>query len=368
MEPYLTLIANRIGLLYAKLKRMVRQTDAELSSVQILPYVGHGTRSVIYLKGRVLEKHRVVSGHDADSKWRNLRNTYHRFNSHKMPDVLVTARLGNAEQRVRTDAAGFFHFEITFDPPLTSADVWHDVQLELPVYRGQAGALATASVLIPPEDAQFGVISDLDDTVLRSNVVNLLKLARNTFFYNSHTRLPFAGVAEFYHALQRGTQASFNPIFYVSNSPWNLYDLIVDFFAIKGIPLGPIFLIHLGLSPRHLSRPDPIRNKLEQIEGLLTAHPDLPFLLIGDSGEDDPEVYLQVIQTHPGRIRAVYIRDVTGKGRKSEIRAVVEQARQIGVDMLLVADTVAAAEHAARREFIDAQALPAIRQQSVEDQ
>ncbi len=364
----MTLIANRIGLLYAKLKRMVRQTEAESSSVQILPYVGHGTRSMIYLKGRVLEKHRVVGGRDEDSKWRNLRNTYHRFNSHKMPDVLVTARLGNAEQQVQTDAAGFFDFEIVLDPPLTSANVWHNVELELPAYRGQAGALATAPVLISPDDAQFGVISDLDDTVLRSDVINLLKLARNTFLYNSHTRLPFAGVAEFYHALQRGTQSGFNPIFYVSNSPWNLYDLIADFFAIKGIPPGPIFLIHLGLTPRHLSRPDPVRNKLEQIERLLNTHPDLSFLLIGDSGEHDPEVYLQVIQTHPGRIRAVYIRDVTGKGRKREIRAVVEQARQIGVDMLLVTDTVAAAEHAAQRDFIQAAALPAIRQQSAEDQ
>ncbi len=361
------LIANRIGLLYAKLKRMVRQPEAESSSVQILPYVGHGTRSVIYLKGRVLEKHRVASGRDEDSKWRNLRNTYHRFNSHKMADVVVTAQIGDAEQQVRTDASGFFDFEIMLDPPLIAAGVWHDVTLELPDYRGQAGALTTAPVLIPPDDTQFGVISDLDDTVLRSDVVNLLKLARNTFLYNAHTRLPFAGVAEFYHALQRGTQGGFNPIFYVSNSPWNLYDLIADFFAVKGIPPGPIFLIHLGLTPRHLSRPDPVRNKLEQIERLLIAYGDLPFLLIGDSGEHDPEVYLQVIQAYTGRIRAVYIRDVTGKGRKREIRTVVEQAKGSGVEMLLVPDTVAAAEHASQHGFILEETLPAIRRQTAED-
>ncbi len=114
----MTLIANRIGLLYAKLKQMVRQTESQIEFRANSPLRRSWDKSVIYLKGRVLEKHRVVSGHDEDSKWRNLRNTYHRFNSHKMVDVLVTARIGNVEQQVRTDAAGFFDFEIELDPPL----------------------------------------------------------------------------------------------------------------------------------------------------------------------------------------------------------------------------------------------------------
>ncbi len=354
--------------MYAKLKQIVRQSDIESSSVQILPYIGHGTQSVIYLKGRVLEKHRVVSGRSEDSKWRNLINTYHRFNSHKMPGVRITARIAGVEAQTRTDAAGFFDFEIVLDPPLISDQVWHDVRLELPEYRGQAGAIANATVVIPPSMAEFGVISDLDDTVLHSNVVNWLKLARNTFFYNAHTRLPFAGVAEFYHALQRGTGGHFNPIFYVSNSPWNLYDLIADFFVVKGIPPGPIFLIHLGLSPRHLSRPDPVRNKLAQIEHLLDTYPDLSFLLIGDSGEHDSEIYLRVIRAYPGRIRAAYIRDVTGKRRQQEIQAIVEQAHRNGVPMLLVPDTIAAAEHAAQHGSILPETLPAIRQQTAADQ
>jgi phosphatidate phosphatase APP1 len=79
--------------------------------------------------------------------------------------------------------------------------------------------------------------------VLQSSVTNFLKMARMVLLGNAHTRLPFEGVAAFYRALQRGASGGeFNPIFYVSNSPWNLYDLLEDFMDVHGVPAGPLFL------------------------------------------------------------------------------------------------------------------------------
>ena len=66
------------------------------------------------------------------------------------------------------------------------------------------------------------MISDLDDTVIQTNVLSILQTARNTFLHNAYTRLAFPGVAAFYQALQHGTGSCANPIFYVSNMPWNL--------------------------------------------------------------------------------------------------------------------------------------------------
>jgi phosphatidate phosphatase APP1 len=215
--------------------------------------------------------------------------------------------------------------------------------------------------------AQFGVISDLDDTVIRSDVVNLIKLARNTFLYNSHTRLPFAGVAEFYHALQRGVGQGYNPIYYVSNSPWNLYDLLVDFFEVRGIPPGTFFLTDLGLSPTQLIRQNAEKHKLGCIQTLLETHPQLPFILIGDSGEHDPEIYLKATERFPGRIRAIYIRDVSEARRDNAVQAMIDDAARLGAEMLLVPDTAVAAAHAAERGFISPEALPAIRQERRED-
>ena len=302
------------------------------------------------------------------SRWRNLLNTYYRFNSHKIAYARVTASFAGREQQVITDEAGFFEIKLKFDTPTQVHEIWNDVLLELPDYRGQTGAQAIAQVMIPSEDAQFGVISDLDDTVLKSDVINRLKLARNTFLRNSHTRLPFAGVAEFYRALQSGTQNQVNPIFYVSNSPWNLHDLIADFFEVRGIPRGPIFLKRLRLAPSSFRTSALVRHKLACIEHLLAVYPKLSFILIGDSGEKDPETYLQAIVHNPGRIAAAYIRDVTGTARHQQLQTIVAEARASGVEMLLAADTAAAAEHAAEHGFILPEVLPNIHRERKEDE
>jgi hypothetical protein len=64
-------------------------------------------------------------------------------------------------------------------------------------------------------------------------------MSRNTFFHNAHSRLPFAGVSEFYKSLQLGRNGKRNnPFFYVSSSPWNLYDLLIDFLDLNDIPLA----------------------------------------------------------------------------------------------------------------------------------
>ena len=93
-------------------------------------------------------------------------------------------------------------------------------------------------VLIPDASAAVGIISDIDDTVLQSSITDWKTAAQLTFLGNARTRKPLLGVAKLYAALQAGV----NPLFYVSSSPWNLYDLLEDFMRLNEIPPGPIFL------------------------------------------------------------------------------------------------------------------------------
>ena len=339
-----------------------------VAPVQILSYTGHGTRGVLYLRGRVIEGYSVLSAQDSDSMWQNVVNMLRRFNSHEVPHARVRATFDGQTYYAQADDEGYYAFEIQLDSPLPDDMIWFDVPLELPDYREQESARTVGRVIVPPSTAQFGVISDLDDTVIKSDVINLIKLARNTFLYNSRTRLPFAGVAEFYHALQQGVGHGFNPIHYVSNSPWNLYDLLVDFFEVRGIPPGTFFLTDLGLTPTKLIRQSGMRHKLAVIETLLQTHPQLPFILIGDSGEKDPEIYLRAVRDFPGRVKAIYIRDVTAQRRDLEVQAMIDQAKSLGTEMLLVPDTGVAAVHAAEQGFIDPDSLPAIRMERTEDQ
>ena len=209
----------------------------------------------------------------------------------------------------------------------------------------------------------MNVVSSRSKTLetVRSSATNVLKMAWIVVRNNAHTRLPFEGVGAFYEALRRGKEGdAFNPIFYVSSSPWNIYDMLVDFLNVHGVPHGPLFLKDwsLGVLGKHRDY------KLGVIRHLLDTYEDLPFVLIGDSGEEDPEIYLQTIREHPGRIRAVYIRDVTSAERDAEVRAIADEARKLGTEMVAVPDTAAAAEHAASVDLIAPDAIDEVRTES----
>jgi phosphatidate phosphatase APP1 len=102
-------------------------------------------------------------------------------------------------------------------------------------------------------------------------------------------------------------------------------------------------------------------HKLGIIRTLLKTYPGLPFVLIGDSGEEDPEIYHQAAIEHPGRVRAIYIRDVTSPERDREVHAIAEKLRRHGVEMVLTGDTGRAAEHAAGIGLIPPKAVDRVR-------
>ena len=345
-------VEARFDLLKFRLKRRA----GRLGPIEILAYRGHGTPRSLFMKGRVLEEKGITRSSSTDTLGNNLRNMVRRFASGEVPFARVRARFVEQEQEAVADAEGFFDLRFALLAPPDPAVSWHPVEVELLWPREEAGALTTGSVLVPA-GARYGVISDIDDTVVRSSVTSLLKMAWTTFLNNAHTRLPFEGVASFYRALQQGVGGEFNPIFYVSNGPWNLYDLLEDFLDVHGVPPGPLFL--RDWSPSAIRSVE--EHKLGTVRALLATYPQLPFILIGDSGEKDPEIYHEVVRAHPGRIRAVYIRDVTTKERDATVHAIARRVRSLGVEMLLVTNTLAAAEHAAREGLIASEALADVR-------
>ena len=364
LKRLLLAILTRIEVVYDTIKWRLRRWFG-LDHVRIVPYVGYGTQTAFYLRGRALAGHSIIRVSEADTVWKNVLNMIRRMHTFELPRVRVRARFRDLEQEARANVEGYFDIHLPLKTPPAGPTPWYEVELELVDYARKPGAHAMGQVFVPPPDAQFAVISDLDDTVLQTDVLHLVNMARNTFLRNAYTRLPFKGVAAFYRALQRGSGEQNNPIFYVSNSPWNLYDLLVDFFKVRRIPLGPLFLTDLGLTSDHLIRPDPREHKLKHIATLMERYPTLPFILIGDSGEHDAEIYMEAVRRTPARVLAVYIRAADDT---SDLLPLVQQASQLGVEMLLVPDTVTAANHAAERGFIQPGELPLIRQEREDDE
>ena len=355
--------ANALEQRFDRLRFEVKRRFGLLDPFEILPYRGHGTARRLFLKGRVLEKMGITRSGQYASTWENLRNMARRFASDEVPGARVRATFGDARVEAVADDEGFFELDLDLTEPIGGPTAWHPVELELlhPASPDGATVRSTGQVLVPA-GARFGVVSDIDDTVIHSNATSVLKMAWIVLLNDAYTRLPFEGVNAFYEALRRGAdeEAAHNPIFYVSSSPWNIYDVLEDFLNVHGVPEGPLFL--KDWSPSVLGKHR--THKLGIIRTLLRTYPDLPFVLIGDSGEEDPEIYLQVAREHPGRIKAIYIRDVTTGRRDAEVQALAKEAAPLGTEMISVADSAAAAEHAASIGLIAPDAVSGVRARS----
>jgi phosphatidate phosphatase APP1 len=166
------------------------------------------------------------------------------------------------------------------------------------------------------EDEGLSIISDIDDTVKITDVARRRELLANTFLRE------FAAVPGMPEALRR-LHAAGHPFHYVSASPWQLASSLCDFFGRSGLPSGSMHLKLFRLKDSTpLGRlPSRKRSKRRTIERILADFPRRRFVLVGDSGERDPEVYATVARRHPGQVHAVLIRQVEAKPSREKVRA-----------------------------------------------
>ncbi len=338
--------------------------------VHAVIYHGYANEHEAHIHGRVLEDRNIKPASEGASKWSNLLDTYKRLGSKEVPNALLEIEFAGIKQEVRADEEGYFQVKAILNSPLPAQIQTHTVTAKLLDF--PAGALVDASgdtgnVFCPSPQAHFGIISDIDDTIMQTGATNLLKMAWATFTKNARTRIAFKGVSQFYQALQEGISQQQNPFFYVSSSPWNLYDLLTDFISMNEIPMGPLFLRDYGIDENKFLTGTHGQHKRASIERLLKLYPTLPFILIGDSGQEDAFIYYQIAQDYPGRILAIYIRDAQVSAQQERVMATVHKANAEGIDMLLVHDSLIAARHAATKGFIDSKYLSAIEEEIIEE-
>lgn len=338
--------------------------------LQIVPYRSYGTRNRLYLKGRVLADKGIKAPTDKDNILNNILNMYRRFESDEMPNARLRILFQEQEYFTTTDKEGYFVINLEPKVPLELDDIWHYMVVELvdaPVEIPE-GLQAKAEILVPPLDAEYGIISDIDDTIIKTQSTDMVAMWGNVVFNNAKTRLPFAGVSAFYKALQLGRNGKRNnPFFYVSSSPWNMYDLLHDFLDINEIPHGPILLRDFGLEKEKLFRSDHMGHKYKEIENILLTYPYLNFVLIGDSGQEDTNIYREVVKNYPTRVLAIYIRDVELPEKAKKVVEISEELKKGKVEMLLVKTTVEAAKHAASLGLIYQEEIPAIVEEKEKD-
>ena len=325
--------------------------------LQIINFQSYGSANRLYVRGRAIEDENI----DLDQKgfFNLIKNTWKRFETDEIKNAPLKITFSNGETvEGTTDGDGYYLIDENIEglQDLANDEGWVKFELSFGNTNLKREILLQnrfpGEMLIPCKQAKFGVISDIDDTILHTGVVSSLKwkVIINTMFKRATKRAQLEGASDFYTKLHQGkTGNEANPIFYVSHSPWNLYRYLELFLKTNNFPKGPVLLRSMASFKRR-KKSDEKPQKQKEISNLLKSYPELPFILIGDSGEKDGDIYQEISMLFPGRIKAIYLRSVNHSKRMARIENLFADFKDI--PFLMVNKTAEAIDHAKKNGFI----------------
>lgn len=334
---------------YADHRRSQKLAEGTLRGVSVAVHRGWVADGVARIQARVIEAPKLPEGASKIPYWDVLNANLRRHVRLSFPDVPVRATLGTHSAEGRTDSHGYasIHLEVGALKP-----GWHEVTVTtIPAKDGDEAFSAVGRVLVPSPKAKVAVVSDIDDTVIRTGLDEGMVAIRRTLFRDAHTRRAVPGMASLYRGLERGvaTRSGNTPpapgFFYVSTGSWSFYEMLTQFLQLRGYPRGPLFLTDWGPTDRYIHRSGEQHKKLA-LSRLVSAFPTTPFLLIGDSGQKDPDIYLEFARDNPGATKAIIIMKASDSSteRTEELREESRGYRDEGIPFHVCDDADAAAQ------------------------
>ncbi|MDZ7743920.1 MAG: phosphatase domain-containing protein [Bacteroidota bacterium] len=348
------------------LKLYVKQRMGWLGVPVILPFDSYGNKSGVFIRGMLTEDKGIARPRSGQSKWTNMLAMIKRFSGEGIPGVDIQVECLGHRKVVETDEYGIFAAEFNnIEIPQNKIHLKFKAELMDELVEKQPRIIAGGDIHLPGKNANTLVVSDIDDTIIVSHASKIIRKLRLLLFRNALTRVAFPGATAFYEALREGRGEENNPFFYVSSSEWNLYDMLRDFFEFNNFPPGVLLLRTMKIKGIKLlfSGKGKHEHKIEKIEHLLKIYPGLDFILIGDSGQKDPEIYYHIMKKHPDRIKAAYIRHIRVGFREKRFLELSNDLKKTGKDMLLVGSSLEAAKHAALNAYIKKSSLKHIASQ-----
>ncbi|MDR0991154.1 MAG: DUF2183 domain-containing protein [Propionibacteriaceae bacterium] len=266
----------------------------------VIGYTGYGTTRRVRLMARVTlaPKHRPLAGALRDDNWRERRG-WRNFWSISCVNRAARIQVGQAQVHVVTDRGGYIDVAIS-DHGL--APGWHHAVIETEDNRP-----TQARVLIVADDVRFGLISDIDDTIISSHMPRPLLVAWNSLVVTESARQPVPGMARCYQQILHDHPGT--PVFYVSTGAWNTFPFLNRFMQHRGFPSGPMLLSDWGPTNTGWFRSGPT-HKLRALRTLARDFPNIQWLLVGDDGQHDAAIYSQFAREFPGAVRAIALREL----------------------------------------------------------
>jgi len=271
----------------------------------VVVYDGWGTPSSFLVSGRVLEDKGSAAPTKKSGSAANLFQNLQDLESDEIPNANLTVVVGGRSFAATADRDGVFVVVVKNLPATESLPAGTvEVTATLTTPTTFAG-VGRGVVHVHGDDESLGLISDIDDTVVQTFVPDKKRMLAEVLLKNATQLVPVKGAAANY---QQARDAGVTAFFYVSGSPQNFYLRLRRFLGDHGLPAGPILLKNLG-DDSLFGQDD---YKLTRIEKILAAFPKMRFVLVGDSGERDPEIYQMIRGRHPERIAGIVIRKAPG--------------------------------------------------------
>ncbi len=261
---------------------------------RIVPITGYGAEGWVRVLARVLLTPPGVPV-DAASDGRGWR----RFVSSSAPETQVTIRVGDATHVVTTNYDGYIDVRLPGDLAVGWGSVLLSLGDEEPV---------EAPVRVVGPSTGLGLVSDIDDTVIVTMLPRPLLAFRNAFLVRESQRHTVPGMAELYRDVVAAHPDAF--VVYLSTGAWNTAAALTGFLARHGYPRGPLLLTDWGPTPEGWFRSGQA-HKRRQLSRLFEELPQLRWVLVGDDGQHDPSLYAEAATTHPGKVLAVAIRELS---------------------------------------------------------
>ncbi len=260
----------------------------------VVAYAGYGSPSWVRVMARLLlrkPEQRPARVH-AVRGWRS-------FATLPVTDEVVVVEVGDRRHEVRTDRGGYI--DAVVDADLQPG--WRTVRL---LRSGAEPVEAPVRILDP--DLRFAVVSDIDDTVMVTALPRPLLAAWNTFVLDEYARSPVPGMAVLYERLVTAHPDA--PVFYLSTGAWNVAPALTRFLSRNLYPPGPLLLTDWGPTSDRWFRSGH-SHKRAALERLAGEFPNVRWLLVGDDGQHDQEIYGDFTASHPDNVAAVAIRQLS---------------------------------------------------------
>jgi phosphatidate phosphatase APP1 len=330
----------------------LKRRRESLRPTVVVTYRGWYADGVAHLTCRAIEKPLFAAG-EAVGTGEVMKSNLRRFLVLSIPGVTVRATMGGTSGEFTSDEDGYLEITLPVGP---LGPGWHVLDID-PIPGEVAVPHTTGRVFVPDPTGSLAVISDIDDTILKTGLTQKWTVpAVRTILRDVADRKPVPGMSAFYAGLARGTgvpQAV--PFYYVSTGSWNLYDYLVAFLNLHRFPRGPLFLTDWGPNSQRLMR-DGREHKRTTMRALLEGNPTYQFVLVGDVGQGDPENYELMAREFPEQVRAIFLIYVGSHlvERTEEVASRAARLREEeGIPIYYVEDAVEAATAAWQLGLVD---------------